>query len=219
MHTPGNDQDAEAKRSHRTRRIAVAAALVCVLVTMAGAGTALAWLTAQTSTANRFVAGTAQPTVVEDFADGGALKRDVRVANDQPDNVDVYVRAVVSIAWQDADGAQLWDAPRYGMDYSMTWGTAADSAGGSWRMARDGLYYYTAPLAPGASTTNLIDTCSPTSTSSDRHLVVDIAVQAIQAHPADAVTGAWGAPVLADGLLDVASIPAPAAAAEEGAAS
>lgn len=197
-------------RGSRARRIAIAAALVSVLLATAGAGTALAWLSAQTDVQNRFVRGTAEPSIVEDFTDGATVKRDVRIVNDHGDNVALYVRAIVNITWQGSDGTQLWDAPRYGSDYFLTWGTATDSAGGSWKMAKDGLLYYTVPLAPGASTANLIDQCTPNTTSDNRHLMVDVAVQAIQADPSAAVTEAWKAPVLTDGTLDVANIPAPA---------
>ena len=60
------------------------------------------------------------------------------------------------------------------------------------------------PLAAGSSTKNLIDSISVSMSYSDgRQLVVDIAVQSIQADPADAVTEAWGIAPDENGKLQI----------------
>ncbi|MEE1479570.1 MAG: hypothetical protein UF068_02950 [Slackia isoflavoniconvertens] len=47
----------------------------------------------------------------------------------------------------------------------------------------------------------LLKSVSSASDAEDRHLVVDVSSQAIQANPADAVRQAWGCTVQSDGSL------------------
>ena len=177
-------------------------ALTAALVLGCGVGTALAWLSAQSATNNQFVAATVGPTVTEDFPQGSAIKENVAIKNDG--NVAVYVRAQVSVGWQDAGGNPLWEQPLAGTDYAMTWGGAGpDAPSNGWTQGADGFYYWTVPLDAAASTGNLIDSCTwLTTTQADgRRLVVDIVVQSVQANPANAVQEAWGATVADDGTL------------------
>lgn len=85
-------------------------------------------------------------------------------------------------------------------DYTIEWG---DALGTAWIQGSDGFYYWTQPLAAGATTGNLIDKLEwiTAQTTNGRTLVCDVSIQGIQADPANAVNEAWGAAVYQDGTL------------------
>lgn len=164
----------------------VMAALVLAVVGVAVSGV-IAWLSTTSSVSNTFELGTVKPTVQETFEDPYTEKKDVKISNDG--NVPIYVRAQVNIYWQDANGNQLWEAPEEGTDYTITWGNDP-----KWIEGADGFYYWAEPLKAGATTGLLINKLTWTTADSPngRKLVCDIAVQGIQADPAEAVQEAWG---------------------------
>ena len=177
------------------------AALVVIALTLCTTGGAIAWLVSSDSLTNVFGIGAVSVSVEEDFAEGSTVKEDVTVKNDG--TIDAYVRAQVNIYWVDANGNQLWDAPVAGEDYVLTGKIPFDN---SWQRGADGFYYWTTPLAPDATTGELIDKLEWKATEAyddGRRLVCDIAAQAIQADPTDAVTDAWGVTVNADGTLTI----------------
>lgn len=190
-----------AERPSRPRvpkRRVLIAVLACALA-VAGIGGVVAWLTASDHIINEFDLGAVNPDVNEDgpeedqpFEEGDKVKQNVDVTNNG--NVPIYVRAQVSIYWQDENGNQLWEEPVVDTDYTIVWGDISDAG---WKQGSDGFYYWTQPLAAGDTTGLLIDELTWTSADSSdgRALVCDIAVQGIQAEPADAVTEAWGATV------------------------
>ena len=190
-----------AERPSRPRvpkRRVLIAVLACALA-VAGIGGVVAWLTASDHIINEFDLGAVNPDVNEDgpeedqpFEEGDKVKQNVDVTNNG--NVPIYVRAQVSIYWQDENGNQLWEEPVADEDYTITWGNDSNWAKGS-----DGFYYWTQPLDAGETTGLLIDKLTWTSADSSdgRTLVCDIAVQGIQAEPADAVKEAWS-PTIAD---------------------
>ena len=177
-------------RRARRRQVPKRAVLTLVLalaVVGVAVGGVIAWLSASSQVANQFEVGTVTPTVNEEF-DERTTKKNVFVTNSG--NVPIYVRAQVNIYWQDANGNQLWDKPVVDTDYEIVWGLT----GSKWVEGEDGFYYWTEPLQPGdeSETANLIDSITDKKTHTDgRKLVCDIAVQGIQADPADAVTEAW----------------------------
>ena len=182
-------------RRARRRQVPKRAVLTLVLalaVVGVAVGGVIAWLSASNQVANQFEVGTVTPTVNEEF-DERTTKKNVFVTNSG--NVPIYVRAQVNIYWQDANGNQLWDEPVAVTDYDITLGTDP-----RWVEGKDGFYYWTEPLQPGEEnkTTNLIESLTDKKTHTDgRKLVCDIAVQGIQADPADAVTEAWAPTVTA----------------------
>ena len=161
----------------------VMAALVLAVVGVAVSGV-IAWLSTTSSVSNTFELGTVKPTVQETFENDA--KSNVFIKNDG--NVPIYVRAQVNIYWVDAEGNQLWDQPVSGTDYTLTQSIESSS----WKQGADGFYYWTEPLAADSQTTNLIDSLTWTDPGNGRTLVCDIAVQGIQAEPAEAVQEAWG---------------------------
>ena len=68
--------------------------------------------------------------------------------------------------------------------------------GENWVLHTDGYYYYTLPVAPGASpAANLADRIELTGTYDDAdggHQSIDVMAEAIQSEPAEAVGQAWG---------------------------
>ena len=165
----------------------VMAALVLAVVGVAVSGV-IAWLSTTSTVSNTFELGTVNPTVQETFEND--TKSDVFIKNEG--NVPIYVRAQVNIYWVDADGNQLWDQPVAGEDYTLT----QNIDGSKWLKSEvDGFYYWTEPLDADRQTTNLIDSLTWTDSGNGRTLVCDIAVQGVQAEPAEAVQEAWGVTV------------------------
>lgn len=191
------ERSAAPSRPRRTRRRqvpkrAVLTLVLALAVVGVAVGGVIAWLSAANQVANQFEVGTVTPTVNEKF--DGENKENVNVTNSG--NVPIYVRAQIHIYWQDANGNQLWDKPVVDTDYEIVWGLT----GSKWVEGEDGFYYWTEPLRPGEEnkTANLINSLTDKTTHTDgRKLVCDIAVQGIQADPADAVLEAWNPPVTA----------------------
>lgn len=78
------------------------------------------------------------------------VKTNVQIKN--TGDTDAYIRAAVVVTWQNEAGEVYGQAPAES-DYKIVWGTG-------WKKHTDGFWYYTSPVAAGASTTNLIDSCS-----------------------------------------------------------
>lgn len=174
----------------------IAMAVLALAVVGVAISGVVAWLTASGMLENTFDRGQVDVTVNEEFTDG-VNKKNVSVTNNG--NVPVCVRAQVNIYWVDKDGNQLWDEPVAGKDYTIDWG---DLTGTGWKQGDDGFYYWTKPLATTTKTDNLIDVLTDKTADTDgRTLVCDVAVQAIQADPADAVEEAWGVTVDGSGNI------------------
>lgn len=183
------------------------AAIVTVAVlAMCGAGGAVAWFGVQDNVLNTFTRGEIKPSIEETFDADSTVKQDVFVTN--KGTAPAYMRAAVSIYWEDAAGNQLWDAPQEGQDYSITWGDALTaSTGERWIKGVDGYYYWSVPVGARGKTSNLIDSVEKRGDHGDKHLVVDIATQALQANlsAGEGFDAAWsassGLKVGADGAL------------------
>lgn len=79
-----------------------------------------------------------------------------------------------------------------------------------WIPAEDGFYYYIDKVDSQSKTTQLIKKCESKVTDPDKHLVVDIITEAIQANPQEAVEDAWEAvTVNGDGKLEKAGVDEP----------
>lgn len=215
----------------RPARRALIAAAACVCLTLACAGGVFAWYQASSQLSNLFTRGMLEPAIDEQFAPEAGVKEHVKAANpSDPGNVDSYMRAQVSVYWEDANGVRFGQEPverasapaddGQAYDYAMEWGAfGAPGQASSWVRADDGLYYWTSPLQPGASSGDLIVRCTEHPRYDDgRRLVVDIAMQAVQADPADAFAAAWGPSsglvVGPDGVLADGAAAAPAAEGE-----
>lgn len=199
------------RRSSGRKRLVLVVACAAMLLTLCASGV-YAWFSQQDAVQNTFIKGEVAPVIEEEFAGGKTVKSNVHVSI-PVGCIDVYVRAQVSIYWQDAQGTVLWDAPVKDQDYSIAWGTIVDSpsgAAGQWVRGADGFYYWTAPLtlkgANANKTANLIENVTVLKSYDDgRQLVVDIAAQSIESAKPEAFGNSWskgsGLEVDANGML------------------
>uniref|UniRef100_UPI003FEEC034 hypothetical protein n=1 Tax=Candidatus Limivicinus sp. TaxID=3030905 RepID=UPI003FEEC034 len=171
------------KRSRAKKPLAALVALVLILGAVVG-GT-LAYLAARTDAiVNTFNPAKVDITVDENF--NGKTKENVKITN--TGDTDVYIRATYVVTWKDAAENVYPEQPQPGDDY-----TIGRNPDGGWYHF-NGYYYYTYPVASGASTGVLIDECAPVAGRAPEGytLSVDVLASAIQSVPAEAVGEAWG---------------------------
>ena len=171
------------KRSRAKKPLAALVALVLILGAVVG-GT-LAYLAARTDAiVNTFNPAKVDITVDENF--NGKTKENVKITN--TGDTDVYIRATYVVTWKDTDGNVYPEQPQPEDDYTI--GLNPD---GGWDHF-NGYYYYTYPVASGASTGVLIDECAPVAGKAPEGytLSVNVLASAIQSVPAEAVGQAWG---------------------------
>ena len=135
------------------KRIAIAC---CAALALCGVGGAFAWFSSQDAVSNVFTRGEIQPSIEETFDASSTVKENVFVKN--KGTAPAYMRATVSVYWEDLDGNQLWEAPKEGSDYTMKWGNAvSEGANPRWILGDDGYYYWSDPVGANEQTENLID--------------------------------------------------------------
>lgn len=170
--------------------------LAVILVLCATAGVTLAILSATTGSVNNgFTAATVDIETIEDFNDGDTVKKDVYIRNDS--TTGVYIRAAIVVTWQNEKGDVYSKTPVLGTDYTLK------GMNSGWKSGSDGYYYWVSPVAAGGRTENLIGQCAPVTGKAPAGytLHVEIAAQAIQASPKNAVIDAWGMTVDPDGRI------------------
>lgn len=161
---------------------AVAYLVLTVVLSVAIVGTTLAYIITQTDILQNIF----EPAEVN-----------IEIAGDDITNTgdtDVYVRAAVVVNWVDGDGAILSTMPVAGVDYTVEFNTA-----GGWVQGSDTFWYYTGVVKAANDSNNddVAPTLITTLTQTDAQkkdgytLTVQVLSSAIQAEPADAVTGAW----------------------------
>lgn len=168
------------------RGFLIACAAVVMLVGIIG-GTLAYLYTNSAPVKNIFTRSGVACQVMETF--NGSAKTNVAVQN--TGNTDAYVRAVLVISWQDADG-NLSGVPVTASDYVLA--LAPDSG---W-VKSGSYYYYTNSVAPGASTPVLISSLTPAGTAPEGYsLCVEVLAEAIQSKGTDSAGQipaklAWG---------------------------
>ena len=177
-----------------------AAAAVALIATLAVGGT-LAWLSAYTQPVkNTFVMGTVPPQVTETF-NNHQVKEDVAVTN--TGNIPAYIRVALVCTWQDDDGNVVGE-PASLDDLTIDWGEEGDS--GTAEAPRNGwikigdYYYYTQPVAAGATTSNLIDKAE-VKTANGYRMNLQVIADSIQANPTSVVEEQWSVSVGSDGNI------------------
>ena len=211
------------RRRHQNKNYIYVLVAAATVIMIGAAGATLAYLSRQSGLVNQFALGEVRAEVEETFDSGNALKESVSVRN--TGTVPAYIRASINVYWQDAEGNILWGTPVMKTeegtdgDYAMTLNLDTKGAdGGEWVLGQDGFYYYTKPVAatdtsdPDANLTEiLIERCQELNIEAHKQegkfLVVDIAAQALQAEPDDAVLDAWTTvtSVSEDGSLTVST--------------
>ena len=177
----------------RMNRTAVLLAAILLLIG-ATVGSTLAFLTTKTEpVTNTFTYAGVSCEVTEQF--DNSTKENVQVKN--TGDTDAYIRATYVVNWVDASGRVAASDPE-GYRCSLT-----ENPDNKWTKGKDGFFYYTSSVAPGASTDGSLLTCKVTYPSDPKYtLSVEILAEAIQSVPADAVQDAWGVTV-SDGKLNV----------------
>ncbi len=159
------------------RKTILTLALLAVVLTASIGGTLAYLKTSTEAVTNTFTQAYVKCSVKEPgWTDGNTVKSNVTVHNDG--NITAYIRAAIVVTWKDESGNTMAEKPGAG-DYTL-------SIGSEWT-ANGGYYYYNQTVAAGASTANLIDSCTSTGTYVDgRKLCVEVVASAIQADGMDA---------------------------------
>ena len=157
------------------------ALLLCVSV-----GGTLAYLFDRTDLVKNTFTPAKVTTFVEEKLENG-VKKDVAIKN--TGDTTAYLRAAVVVTWQNANGDVWGTAPVLNTDY-----TIAFDLNNGWQKGADGFYYWTQPVAKGASTGVLITTCQPISSATPPEgyaLCVEILGSGVQSVPTRVVTAQW----------------------------
>lgn len=166
-------------------RLNRAAVLIMAVLLLLGAavGSTVAFLIDKTEPVeNAFEYAKVSCKVTESFTNN--KKDNVQVKN--TGTTDAYIRATYVVNWVDRDGNIAASDPE-GCSYSLM-----ENPDSKW-IEKDGYFYYTSPVAPGASTEGSLLTCTVTSPVNPEYtLSVEILAEAIQSTPANAVQEAWG---------------------------
>lgn len=158
----------KTRRRRSAKPFVLLASVAIILCTVVG-GT-LAWLTDAQEVNNTFTPGKVSCEINESF--DGEVKSGVTIKN--TGNVDAKIRAQVVVSWQDAKG-NTFGLPTdgyYTLDISSDWSGSNP-------------YVYNGTVAPGASTSALIVSCTrtgkPAGLPEGFDLSVEILADAIQA--------------------------------------
>ena len=156
---------------------------LCLIFALA-VGTTLAYLKANTSpVTNTFTAAKSDIKIDENVENGE--KSSIQVEN--IGTATSYVRVKLVCNWVDKDG-----------NVSATPVPAPTITNSDW-FEKDGIYYYTKPVAPTGQTSNLLDgnpIKQPEGAPDGYHLEVTVLAESIQAAPSTAVEGAWAVTVV-----------------------
>lgn len=174
------------KRKPNIRLNRTAVLIMAVLLLLGAAvGSTVAFLIDKTDpVTNTFTYAKVSCEVTEKFAQN--KKEDVKVKN--TGTIDAYIRATYVVNWVDEQGNIAAAVPEsYSYSYSVT-----ENPDSKW-IEKDGYFYYTSPVAPGASTEGSLLTCTVTYPENPEYtLSVEILAEAIQSTPNKAVQEAWG---------------------------
>lgn len=178
---PQQPQRTPRRRKRRSKKTGTLLFSLVLLLTMMVGGT-LAYLTIHTDpVVNQFTPSHVSCTVKEDF--DGTTKRNVNVTNTS--DIPAYIRVkLVSYRVNDQ-----------GQHIGGTADLPAFTLGTGW-VKNGEYYYYTQPVAAGASpTANLTDSMTLTGPYTDADggkQVIEVMAEAIQSVPTSAVVSAWG---------------------------
>ena len=186
------------KRIKLSTVLVIAAALA--LVTAIG-GT-MAWLTTHSEgLTNTFTPAKIEGEVKETFNSPFNTKNNVYIQNTS--DVPVYVRVALVPTWTKAETVEnvtkyVPVAEPVGNDDviidNQNWGSFVPAANSNWVKGTDGYYYYTTPVAAGATTNPLFAEAivKAGQTPAGCTMNLQVLLQMIQAEPDNAVESAWG---------------------------
>lgn len=158
-----------------------AALLIAVAVLLlATVGGTLAYLIDRTDELTNTFTPTKVDTEIDEEFDG-STKSQIIISN-ASDSIKVYVRVALVGNWVDAEGniVRPW-TPKANM-----------KLGSDWVKHTDGFYYYTSPVTPGGSTSNLLgENITDTDPKTGETLELTVIQQAVQAEPSTVVDEVW----------------------------
>lgn len=164
----------------------LAAAIAVLVMATVGAKGVFAWLKDNTKEiTNTFSPSEVSCEVNEEKFENNT-KENVSIKN--TGNTDAYIRASLVFTWIDAKGNIVAGTPEEGKDYTID-----ISKTGDWVKGGDGFYYCKTPIAPGAKTPVLINSCMSNIEKEGRYLQLEIVASAIQAKPFNSAEEAWKA--------------------------
>lgn len=185
----------KAPRSGRLLTMALAAMLLLALAI----GGTVAWLSTKSDgVTNTFLSSKVSCKVTEKFDSSTGVKSEVNVKNTGDIDAFVRVKLVTYRTSANGDGTHIGGLA----------GLPAFTPGDGW-VLYNGYYYYTKPVAPGASpAADLIESIQLISHYDDADggsQAVDVMAEAIQSVPQAAVQAAWGSgfSIGEDGSLNV----------------
>lgn len=197
----GKYQKAKSNKRNNRKPIIFIVSLMMLLIAMVGGTVGFLRATSGQVT-NTFTPGEVKITINEKVT--STSKSDITFTNPDKDGdnnpldtVPVYIRATLVIYWTDTfdltdDGVvnpteQIVPMPA---GAKIEGGTALGT--GWFKVDDSDIYYYSAPVAPGSSTTVMLDTITvtvPEGSTAQCH--IDVRAEAIQAEPETVVTAAW----------------------------
>lgn len=173
------------KRKRIRKEIVISLLLILILTTMVTVGITLAYLLDESQPiTNTFTKSSISCQVTEEFTDG-ETKKNVNVTN--TGDTDAYIRVKLVTYRVNEEENQIGGLAQI----------PAFTPGANW-VEHNGYYYYTLPVAPGASPANpligengIILEGSYSDADGGRQ-AIDVIAEAIQSYPAKAAGEAWG---------------------------
>ena len=168
-------------------------AIVILLVAAAVSGSAWAYMIKRTQTEqNDFTPAMVRCELHEVKNANTTQKTSIKVEN--TGNVDAYLRVRLVSYWVDGTGAIV----------SKPSQMPTVTLGLGWRAGSNNTYYYQIPVAPGATTSEMLGSAITLTTADGYVQVVEVFAEAIQAQPTGAVTGSWGVSLNSSGHITAA---------------
>ena len=170
------------------RKILKIVILILSIILLLLCGTAFALMYRQTQPLNNQLEAAFVACDVEENFNG---ETKTRIAIKNTGNIDAYLRVRLVSYWVDSNG-NITSKPSRKLSVSVTSG---------WVTGTGNTYYYSQLVAPGDSTTNLLD-ADITLEKEDGYLqVIEVFADAIQSKPAEAVTTSWGVTLDGDKII------------------
>ena len=168
-------------RQPKTTKLLATVLLLLVLLS-ATAGTVYAFLTAISAPTNNTLtpAPEKDPVVTQPNGNNSVLMENLCIKADNL-GYPVYMRAVILVTWEDANGAIYGDPPVEGRDYTLSLRVGdADP----WFLGIDGFYYHRSMVQPNSYTNILVEKMEQLATAQipdGYSLHIQLVAQSIQA--------------------------------------
>lgn len=158
--------------------------IIIMILFLATTRFSLSYLMTSSESENEFILGTINPVVLETVDKSEKTKKDIKVKNNG--NSDIFVRVNIIYNFNDEDNNIIGVTPIIDTDYTV------QASSPNWiKDENDGYYYYKYAVSPNETTDNLIDEIKILYNGNDKHVVVNVLAEAIQASPTRAISELW----------------------------